>query len=91
MSLKSKFEAVHAQVQAALEASQGLQDKNVARVLDDILLRQKFWAEDVGLEVDPYRCMSKEPSDAPSTMMLLSKFPLLLSDLQKVISTSRKR
>ncbi len=91
MSLKATFESVHAQVQDALEACQHLKDEDLARVLDDILLRQKFWAEDVGFELDPYQSMSKSPSQAFNSMRQLSDMKMLLEKLKTLISQSQER
>ena len=91
MSLKSNVRSVQRQLEDFLEASQHLNDESFARILDDILLRQKFWAEDVGFENDPYHSMSKAPSDAVETMRHLLAMKALLSQITSALSQSLKR
>lgn len=88
MSLKSNFEHVRGRVKNVLEESEHLEDESVAQVLDDILLKQNFWAEDVGLENDPYISISKVPSDAIETVRHLTAMKSLLSEIVLALSRS---
>ena len=63
--------------------------------LDDILLRQQFWAEDVGYENDPFGIIGKESSDAVKTLShltaILSIVKELSSGIAEILSLKPKR
>ena len=49
MSLKELIVSLQHQIERTLKQCRDLEDPDIANVLDDMLLRQKFWAEDLNL------------------------------------------
>ena len=97
MSLRTEFDSVQSKLQNALQTlAQEDPDlrlqashNDVRQGLDDILLRQQFWAEDVGYENDPFGIISKEPSDAVTTLGHLTAINALLSEMVGIVSSTR--
>jgi len=88
--LLALYRLVQGQLILLLEKTSDQDNKVTATIVDDIVLRQRFWAEDIGLENGALKDLEVSNQQAACVMRLyLSDFlNVLLIDFEETMATS---
>lgn len=91
ITLRQFYRSIQDQLVLTIERSLNLGKKSLAGRLDDVLLRQRFWEEDIGLEDGALSDL--EANDAVASSIIwryLDEFRLLLGDINASIAGLNK-
>ena len=88
-TLRDLYKSIQDQLGLTIERSLNLGDKSLAGRLDDVLLRQKFWEEDIRMEDGALSDLEANDASASSIIRLyLNEIHLLLHDIYGTMSES---
>ena len=91
ITLRQLYRSIQDQLALTIERSLALGKKSLAGRLDDVLLRQRFWEEDIRLEDGALSDL--EANDAVASSIIrrhLDEIRLLLRDINGTISGSHR-
>lgn len=87
------YRLVQGQLVLLIDRTSSSSDNTIARTVDDVLLRQAHWAEDIRLENGALERMEANDEQATSVIRLFLSdiLNLLLVDVEQAISLSQSK